>query len=68
MPIGTTEIIAGLIQAGNKLLDHTLKPAAEKMKDLRFKYLKRMWKWRKSADIDHREDEKRLDDIKKKLS
>jgi len=58
MPIGWGVLVSELAKAGNKILDHTLKPAVEKMKDIRFVNVKRWIKWKKKSDQEQKEREK----------
>ena len=55
MPIGWGALAAELAKAGNKVLDHTLKPAVEKLRDLRFKNLKKWFKWKEKSDQEQAE-------------
>lgn len=51
-----------LAKAGNKLLEHKLKPAVEKLKDMRFKYVKGWIKWKKKSDKEQDKAEARSKD------
>lgn len=48
--MGLAELAAQLAKAGNRVLDHNLKPAVEKLRDMRLKDLKRWLKWREKSD------------------
>ena len=50
MAFGWGVLAAELAKAGNKVLDHTLKPAVEKMKDIRFANFKGWTKWKGKSD------------------
>ena len=50
MPVGWGQLAAELAKAGNKILEHQLRPVAEKMKGLRYKNLKRWLKWKEKSD------------------
>jgi len=57
-------LAAELAKAGNKVLEHKLKPAIEKMRDFRFGNLKKWNKWKKKSDESQAERKKRVDKLR----
>jgi len=65
MPIGWGVLAGELAKAGNKILDHTLKPAVEKMRDIRFGRFKMWIKWKDKSDKKQKDRRRKVRNIRK---
>jgi len=62
-----SSVIAGVLKLADTVAKHTLKPAKEKLQDLRLRNLKAWWKAKKRQRKDQEHRLKRLDEIKARL-
>jgi len=59
-----SKLATELAKAGNKFIEHKLKPAVEKMKDIRFGNFKRWIKWKGKSDKNQEDRKKRTDKLR----